>query len=283
MTQAASRRTKPPLSAATADRHDLYERAVQNVAAEIDFVDRTYRKRRGRPAVRLREDFCGTGNTSCEWVRRRPTNLAFGLDIDQPTLAWGTRRHVAALKPHQQQRVRLLCRDVLQVGDAKNMDCILAMNFSYWVFHERAVMKQYFRSVRRSLAPGGLFFLDFYGGSEAFLEIEEKRRLRGFTYVWEQERFNPIDGSVRCYIHFDFPDGTRLKRAFRYDWRVWTLPEIRDLLAEAGFADVSVYWEGDDGKGGGNGIFRPTQRGDACESFICYIVAAKSRSHYPCP
>ncbi|MCL4220514.1 MAG: class I SAM-dependent methyltransferase [Phycisphaerales bacterium] len=279
MTRKAPPPKKRSLTAATADRHDLYERAVQSVEAEIDFVDRVYRRRRGRPAVRLREDFCGTGNTSCEWVRRRPSNLAFGLDIDQATLDWGRARHVAALKPHQQQRVCLLRRDVLRPGDATGMDCILAMNFSYWVFHERAVMKRYFESVRASLAPGGLFFLDFYGGSEAFLEIEEKRRLKGFTYVWEQERFNPIDGRVRCHIHFDFPDGTRMKRAFTYDWRVWTLPEIRDLLVEAGFGEVTVYWEGDDGNGGGNGIFRPTARGDACESFICYVVAGKSREH----
>ncbi|KAA0216664.1 MAG: class I SAM-dependent methyltransferase [Leptolyngbya sp. PLA3] len=273
----STRKRETSLTAATADKHDLYERAVQNVQAEIDFVDRTYKKRRGRAAVRLREDFCGTGNTSCEWVRRRADNVAFGLDIDQATLDWGGQRHVGRLKPHQQERVHLLNRDVLKPGDARHMDCILAMNFSYWVFHQRAVMKEYFRSVRRSLAPDGLFFLDFYGGSEAFLEIEEKRKLKGFTYVWEQDKFNPITGSVRCYIHFDFPDGTRMKRAFRYDWRVWTLPEMRDLLVEAGFGTVTVYWEGDDGNGGGNGVFRPTLRGDPCESFICYIVAEKGR------
>jgi hypothetical protein len=56
---------------------------------------------------------------------------------------------------------------------------------------------------------------------------------------------------------------------------VWSLPELRDLFVEAGFKNVSVYWEGDDGEGGGNGIFRPTLRGEACESFVCYIAAQR--------
>lgn len=273
----SKKKRKSRLTAATADKHDLYERAVQNVGAEIDFIDKTFKKLRGRPAERLREDFCGTGNTSCEWVRRRPGNTAVGLDIDEATLAWGRERHVGALKPAQQERVTLINRDVLRPGNAKDMDCVLAMNFSYWIFHDRATMKKYFNAVRRSLKKDGLFFLDFYGGSEAVLDIEESRKLDGFTYVWEQDGFNPITGSVRCFIHFDFPDGTRMKRAFTYDWRVWSLPEMRDLLEECGFKPVTVYWEGDDGEGGGNGVFRPTLKGDPCESFICYIVAERAR------
>ncbi len=279
----AKRQTKPgkkkgsTLTAATADRHVLYERTVQNVAAEIDFVDRVYKKLRGQHASRLREDFCGTGNSSVEWVRRRPTNVAVGLDIDQKTLDWGGQRHVASLTAEQQERVQLINRNVLTPGNAKGMDCILAMNFSYWIFDTRALMREYFRSVHRSLGKGGVFFLDFYGGSESILEVEEKRAMKGYTYVWEQATFNPITNKVRCYIHFEFPDGTKMERAFRYDWRVWSLPEIRELLSEAGFGEVTVYWEGDDGKGGGNGVFRPTMKGEACQTFVCYVVAERDK------
>lgn len=266
---------KPRLTAKTVDRHELYERSVQNVEAEVDFIDRVYKKLRGRHALRLREDFCGTGNTSAEWVRRRKTNRAWGLDIDRATLDWGVERHVAALTPGQRERIELIERNVLEPGDAVGMDCVLAMNFSYWLFHTRAELRRYFLAVRASLADDGIFFLDFYGGSEAFLDVEEDRKLDGFTYVWEQDRFNPITGRVQCSIHFDFPDKTRMKRAFTYDWRVWTLPEVRELLEECGFGPVTVYWEGDDGEGGGNGIFKPTLKGEACESFVCYIVAER--------
>ncbi len=49
-----------------ADRHALYELAIQNVEQEYDFVNTTYRKIKGYNAHTLREDFCGTANMSCE-------------------------------------------------------------------------------------------------------------------------------------------------------------------------------------------------------------------------
>lgn len=275
-----SKATGPALTARTADRHALYQAAVQNVEAEIDFVDSTFRKLRGRHAVTLREDFCGTGNTSCEWARRRATNVAIGLDIDEPTLRWGREHCVGGLEEEQAGRVRLLNRDVREPGDAVGVDCVLAMNFSYWLFMTREEMLAYFRAVRESLAEGGVFFQDFYGGYEAMKETTERRRcnLKGrgrFTYVWDQHRFEPISGRMDCRIHFEFPDGSTMKDAFLYSWRLWTLPELREVLADAGFRKTTVYWEGDDGKGGGNGVFKPAKKGDADPAFICYVVSEK--------
>ncbi|MBL4698256.1 MAG: hypothetical protein JKX70_05420, partial [Phycisphaerales bacterium] len=47
------------------------------------------------------------------------------------------------------------------------------------------------------------------------------------------------------------------------------------LLSEAGFANVVVYWEGDDEDDDeeGNGIYEPTLKGEADPAFISYIVA----------
>lgn len=267
------RKRRSKFSAATADRHVLYQLAVQNVEAEIDFVDDTFRELRGRRAKRLREDFCGTAATSCEWVRRRSSNTAVGLDIDRDTLDWGIEHNIGDLSPAQQKRVTVLQRDVRKPGRGTgNMDIILAMNFSYNCFKTREDMLAYFSGVRKSLAPGGLLFMDFYGGTESMSEQEEPRECDGFTYVWEHAKFNPITGDLKCHIHFHFPDGSKMRRAFSYEWRLWTLPEVRDILAEAGFSRSTVYWEGDDGDGGGDGEFSPTEEGDACESWIAYMV-----------
>lgn len=265
-------------TAANANRHELYQLSVQNVEAEIDFVDDTFEEIRGRKAVTLREDFCGTGNTSAEWVRRRPTNRAIGLDIDQPTLDYGQQTHIKNLKPDAEARITLLNRDVLNPGDAVGVDCVLAMNFSYWLFKTRDELRDYFKSVRSSLGNDGVFFLDHYGGSEAMTETIEPKKVddgpgRVFTYVWEQKRFNPITGEMHCCIHFKFPDKTRLKNAFEYHWRLWSLPEIRELLSEAGFSQVHVYWEGEDEEGEGNGEYEPTLEGTADPAFISYILA----------
>lgn len=270
--------------AAKADRHVLYQEAVQCVEAEIDFVDETFRTLSGRRAVRLREDFCGTANTSCEWVRRRRGNFAVGVDLDQPTLDWGLAHNVAKLSPAQRARIELRRGNVLEPVDEGSrgaFDAVLAMNFSYWCFKERTTMLRYFRLVHEALAEDGVFFLDHYGGPDAFREIREPRPVgrkgsrRAFTYIWDQAEFNSITHETLCHIHFRMSDGSRLRRAFTYDWRVWSIPEIRDILSDAGFRRSRVYWEGDDRKGGGNGVFTASEYGEACQSYVVYISAQK--------
>lgn len=265
--------------AAKADRHVLYEHAVQCVEAEIDFVDDTFKDLRGRRARVIREDFCGTANTSCEWVRRRPTNRAIGVDLDASVLEWGLKHNVGRLKPAQRKRIDLINADVLHVK-TEPVDAILAMNFSYWLFTTRDALRGYFKTVRDSLAPGGMFFLDCYGGADAHKETREKRPIQypggTFTYVWDQAHFDPVTNMMQCYIHFHFPDGSKINRAFSYRWRLWSLPELRELLAEAGFARSTVYWEGtDEDTGEGDGNYEPVERGDADPAWICYLVAER--------
>ncbi len=260
------------------DRHRLYELSVQCAEAEIDFVDETFTTLRSRRARLLREDFCGTATVCCEWVARRPHNRAIGVDLDPEVLAWGRRHNLAGLAPHLARRVELIQGDVLAT-ETEPPDLILAMNFSYWLLSERALLLDYFRRVHRRLAADGVFFLDAYGGYDAFRAIEEERAVEAgglrFTYVWEQERYDPISGRLICHIHFRFADGSALERAFSYDWRLWTLPEIRDLLAEAGFSRIQVYWQGWDEDGEPDGIFVPVQQGEAEAGWICYLTAEK--------
>ncbi len=290
-------RTKPrpaPLSLAKrADRYDCYQRSVQCVEAEVDFVDETFQTLRGRKPARLREDFCGTANTCCEWVRRRPTNVAFGFDLDPVPMDWGRAHNQPRLKPAQRERIHLRTTDVLvEHPDMRGtLDCVLAMNFSYWIFHHRASMLSYFRRVHEDLAQGGVFFLDGYGGSDAMREMQDRRPIlrpgradsepsmvgfnSPFTYIWDQNSYNPITAELTCKIHFAFPDGSRMRDAFTYHWRLWGLKETRDLLEEAGFARTTVYWEGDDDNGEGNGVFTASEQGEACASWVVYISAEK--------
>ena len=274
----AKKKPARPSLAETADRHRLYELSVQCAEAEIDFVDTTYKKLRGRRAGLLREDFCGTANVCCEWVRRRRTNRAIGVDLDPEVLAWGKTHRLTALKPAQAKRITLLQKNVLKV-ETETPDIVSAMNFSYWLFKERKELKRYFHRVYQQLAEDGIFFMDAYGGYDSFREIEEEREIedggQSFTYVWEQAKYEPISGGLICHIHFDFPDGSRMEKAFSYDWRLWTLPEIRELLAETGFKRITVYWQGFDEDGEADGIFKPVREGEADAGWICYLSAEK--------
>ena len=264
---------KKPSMADQADRHIYYEKAVQCVESEIDFVDDTFTKLRERKAKTLREDFCGTTNTSCEWVRRRSSNIAYSIDLDEEVLEWGKQNKVTKLSADQQKRIHIFNENVLTIK-TEPTDIVLAMNFSYWLLKERSLTIEYFKSIREALVDDGIFFLDAYGGYESFQELKEKTKYKNFTYIWEQERYNPISGIAKCNIHFKFKDGSKMNKAFSYEWRVWTMPEILEMLTEAGFK-ATVYWEQADDDGEGTGEFLPQTEGDADAGWIAYVVAEK--------
>ena len=140
--------------AGRADRHQLYQESVQDTEAEIDFVEETWAQLRDRPAELLREDFCGTANTACEWVRRQPFHYAIGVDLDGAVLEWGRANNVARLDAEQQMRIELLQEDVTDTAP-ELADIVLAMNFSYYLFPTRPEMIAYFRNVREGLAADG--------------------------------------------------------------------------------------------------------------------------------
>jgi len=268
------KKQKKATMAETSDRHELYEQSVQCVEAEIDFVDETFTEIRGRTAKYLREDFCGTGNTSCEWISRRKTNHAIGIDLDEEVVGWGRKNKISKLKPEQRKRIELRIENVME-ADTPPMDIILAMNFSYWLFEERPTLKKYFERVRSSLADDGIFFLDAFGGYDAPRVLKERTKFKNHTYIWEQAYFNPINNHMRCHIHFKLKDGSKMEKAFSYEWRLWSLPEIRELLDEAGFSKTTIYWEGSTDEGEGDGVFEPTEEGEADAGWITYIVAEK--------
>ena len=267
---------KKKTMAEKADRHVLYEKSVQDVAVDYKFVSKTFRQLRDRSPKHMREDFCGTANMCCEWVRRGKENTAIGVDLDPEVLAWGREHKLSRLKPDARLRTSLIQEDVCQVATDTSVEVVLAMNFSYQLFMTRAQLGGYFSKVHKALVKDGILFMDAYGGYDAYREIREKSKRKGFKYIWEQASYNPIDGKMRCHIHFGFPDGSKLKKAFSYEWRLWGLPELRDLLEEAGFSKVTVYWEETDPETGeGSGIYSPATVGSADPGWVCFLVAEK--------
>lgn len=266
------KRTK--LTAETADRHILYQASVQNPDFEVDTASRFFKRRVGRKAKSLREDFCGTALLCAEWVKSDPTRVATGVDIDSKVLAWGREHNIEPLEDETSARVRLIEGDVRE-ADPERHDVVMALNYSYFCFKHRDALRGYFESVKHHLATDGLFFLDLFGGWEAQQELQEKRKIDGgFRYVWHQASYNPITADFLAHIHFRFRDGTALEKAFTYDWRLWTIPEIAELLAEAGFAHVEVLWEDEDEDGQGNGRYRRRVRVGNDPGYNAYLMAS---------
>jgi hypothetical protein len=266
---------RPRYTARSADKFELYQLAVQSPSADLAFVARHFRRERGREPLHLREDFCGTALLCATWVKGRRDRTAEGVDLDAATLAWGRAHNLAGLG-RAAERVALVRRDV-RAPAARPADIRLAQNFSWSIFKSRAALRAYFRAARAGLARDGLFALDIYGGTESTEEMEEERRIEGgFTYVWDQHRFLPGTHDYTCHIHFRFKDGSEMRRAFTYDWRLWSLPEVTELLREAGFRDVRTYFEQSNAHDEGSGVYRRDETGATCRNcagWVAYVLA----------
>lgn len=252
-------------------KYDFYEKSVQNPEVEVIFMHDQFKKVNGRAPFTLREDFCGTGAISCMWVKQNKKCKAYGVDLDEEPLKMGFVRHYSKLNKDQQKRMHYLKQNVLS-AKAPKVDIVCAFNFSYYIFHTRKDLVKYFKSVRRSLKSKGMFFIDLFGGPESQKLVTDVKKLRGLTYYWECQHFNPISHDCVFAIHFKDKKGKKHKNVFTYHWRFWMLPELRDIMSEAGFKTVTTYWEGDGPDGTGDGIFTAQAVAENSDAWVSYLV-----------
>jgi SAM-dependent methyltransferase len=269
------KRARKPAGPRSRDRHWLYQESVQSPEVHFPFFERVYRMRnKDRRPLSLKEDFCGTALLAAQWVNGHRERTAIGVDLHAPTLKWGRVHNINTLPPHAQSRVVLRRANVLRTVKPR-VDIVVALNFSYFIFRTRPALLEYFQAARRSLTPGGVFIIDMFGGWDAQRPSTERTRHPGFTYEWELARFDPVASFGQYYINFEFHNGGGIRHAFSYAWRLWTIPEIRELLEEAGFTDIDLYWEGFDMRTGfGNSVFRRVDKAKNSQGWIAFFVAS---------
>lgn len=266
------------------DPHVLYEASVQGTDVDIALFEKIFKRGPGRAPLTLREDFCGTGLLARDWVASDSRRSAWGVDLHQPTLTWARRHRLSTLPPEALERIHLLRQNVLHARTPP-VDLVAALNFSYMIFRERSTLLAYFNSVYRSLVDDGVFVLDLFGGPHAQQVMTEEKDIPAgedvegtpypaFTYVWEQARFNAVDQSILCHIHFKGRHLVSQTKAFTYAWRLWSITELRDLLAEAGFRQTDSYFEGwSDAHGSADGILRRRTRYEGMDAWVAYLAA----------
>lgn len=255
------------------DKYDYYIRAVQSPDNDVSFFRKVYRDIRKKDALTLREDFCGTFIVCQEWVRKSTSHRAIGVDLDGEPIEYGRLLAVKNLTASQASRIDIIQGNVLNPRLPK-ADLTVALNFSYFLFKERKMMVKYFRNVRRTLKKDGVFLLDCFGGMNCYQPNVEQTKYKDYTYYWDQDTWDPITSEAQFYIHFKPKGKRKVEKVFQYDWRLWTIPEIREILVEAGFKKSYVYWEGTTKNGEGDGHFKRVERGeDDCASWIAYIAA----------
>ncbi len=254
------------------DKHDLYELCVQSPGELAPMLRAIHG---GDPRV-LGEDFAGTAALSYLWAESGPEARAVAVDLDASAL----------MRRPEHPRVQRIIGDVRAATGAGTHACdvLFVGNFSIGYLHSRAELVGYLRHARSRLNPAGVFVCETYGGESAFLtgEVTRDHRLPGgrrVRYTWEQREANPLTGMVTDVLHFQVDRAgdieLRLADAFVYRWRLWSVPELRDAMAEAGFAATEVYDKTPDATDAeGNAYMLPVSgEGDVEDSFIVCVAA----------
>lgn len=224
------------------DRHDLYEWCVQSPERIVSLLRGIHGP---RPACRvLGEDFCGTAAISHAWVASDRRARAIAVDVDAAVMD----RHGA------HPRIEKVCGDLLAPRGRKlgGADVVFVGNFSIGEIHDRGGLVAYMKRSRARLNKGGVFVCDTYGGENAFLQgsLHQVHPLPGMPgvrvdYTWEQRAVDPLTGHVVNAMHFSIRRGRKVVRevrdAFVYSWRLWSVPELRDAMSEAGFGVVECF------------------------------------------
>ncbi len=265
------------MDAKSRERYRLYSLSVQCPDQEIDVIEKCYQSIHGRKPRVLREDFCGSFLNSVTWIKRHRDNVAIGIDLDPEPIAYGQETYLSKLTAEQQKRFKLLQANVL-TAKAPPAEVICAFNFSYFCLQRRADLLKYFKQCRSQLKKDGILLLDCFGGQASVEPHVEEVDFphHGFRYYWELRDYDYVNSRALYSIHFKPKRGLKMNNAFVYDWRIWSIPEIRDLLAEAGFSESLVLTEGTTRNGEGNGKFRPTPMStEICETWVVYIVGLK--------
>lgn len=264
-------------------KYSLYEYAVQSPEVHVEWISRFHLEATGVVANKLREDFCGTFALSTAWIKSNESRMALGIDLDPEPLLFGKKKRLNQLKLSEKKRLLICEGNVLTPPRFFKPDTIAACNFSFCIFREREVLKEYFKSCFKTLNSPGTLILELAGGPGMIEQSKETKSIyrgkkKAYTYVWDQKSFDPIHRHGTYAIHFRLKDKKRtwLKDAFVYEWRLWTIPELRDLLREVGFSTTTVYWETEH-EGKATGEYLAMEKGDNAFAWVTYLVAQKLR------
>ena len=235
-------RTTRSGKAGSAERFALYTLCAQAPDRDARLLRAIHAGPAGdrRAGLVLGEDFSAAAALSRAWCLADPKARAVAVDHDPEALA--------NAKPHP--RVRLRESDVLAARDPA--DLIAVLNFSICELHTRRELVGYFRHARLRLRSGGCLVCDVYGGSDSYNTGTIWQTFKGaggekIRYGWEQRTADPMTGRVVNAMHFVVSRPGRgvprrdLRDAFVYDWRLWTLPELREAMSDAGFPVTEVY------------------------------------------
>lgn len=202
-----------------------FQRARAEVAAIL--------KKTGLKKGRVLDLACGPGRHSIPLAG----NGFHVTGVDRSSFLLSQARNYAL---RERVGVELINEDMRLFSRPDQYDLALSMHSSFGYFEDpmdnRAVLKRVYGSLKR----GGMFFIDLPGREVLFRNFRQtvRKKVSGFGNVTEY-RMLQAEGK-RLELRWRFYKDGLLEN---YSFKLWLYsgPEIRNLLAETGFEDISLF------------------------------------------
>lgn len=167
-------------------------------------------------------------------LARRGYEVA-GTDLSRPML------HEARKKAKEAGlKIPFHCQDVAKLRMRRKFDLAISLYDSLnYVLEDEALLGA-FKSIRRALKPGGLFFFDLntlYSFQQE-LFTQQSHHDAQIPYQWFSQ-FDPFSGIAKINMHFD-PPGEAPLDIVQYQ-RAYHVNEVLELLEAARFKPLELY------------------------------------------
>lgn len=213
-------------------RADSYFASSARVSREIAFLLRIFHKIGLKKNAKILDFACGYG-THALALARHGFDVT-GLDFSKNYIA---RARKNARK--KKVKVSFLQKDMRNISFPRSFDAAICMYTSFGYFENENDHRKVLKQISRALKPRGVFILDLNNIARVLAQMggEEKseEKIRGVSV---KKQFNPV--TMRWSFDYAWREQGKLKRS-RFRTRIFSLPELRYLLKEAGLKIKRVW------------------------------------------
>lgn len=228
----------PHAYARFAKYYDLVYRDIVDYDADCDRIETLFRRFGSRDTESILDLACGTGTHALILARRgyRVT----GLDVSASQL-----REARAKLRGRRLPVRFVRGDMRQFALGQTFDAATCLFGGFGYLLTDRDVRSHLRSVRRHLAPSGVYAFEFWQRS-AIVPGHKGwyHRKKPFRLIrLDQSTLDPRGDRLRVSFQFFVFEGNRVRDRFSeaHVLRVYRIEEIRRLLASAGMRLVATY------------------------------------------
>jgi SAM-dependent methyltransferase len=174
---------------------------------------------------------CGTGRIAAP-LAKRGFEVA-GLDISERALA---------VARDEAPELDLRHGDMRELPwEEATFDGVINLWTAFGYFETQSHDERVLAEIARVLRPGGMFLIDTVnpiGLMRIYRPVGWQEAAAGVLFL-ERRVYDPVTGRAQADWLFVHPDGRRVKRSF--DHRLYTAPELGDMLRRAGLEPVQWF------------------------------------------